>query len=380
MAIPGMQDETFSEQPIEPDLPIIDSHHHLWFLPNETLSALESQNTIFATSMASVFRKYRRYLFDEFSSDVHCGHNIRATIFIDAHAMYRATGPETMRSVGEIEFVNGVAAMSASGLFGDVRLCASIVGGVDLRMGDAVPEILNAHMLAGGGRYRGVRGQAIVHDTDAHILSSKSSAGVMLDPAFRCGFKWLREFDLSFDVFLFEPQLPELLDLARAFPETRIILNHMGSPLGVGRFDGKLDERFPIWRDNIAMLSQCENVAVKLGGLGTPFAGLPSSRRRRWSTSSELASEWRPYIETCIEQFGPKRCMFESNSPVDKAVGSYGTIWNAFKIIASGASDSEKKQLFYLTAENLYKLNTDNIYTNSTRQSYTNSSETSLNS
>jgi L-fuconolactonase len=342
---------------IEPELPIVDAHHHLWIFTESALAAMEARDSIAARALAPNFRRRPRYLFDEFLADLNSGHNVRASVFIDTHAMYRADGPEALRSVGEVEFVNGVAAMGASGLFGDVRPCAGIVGGVDLRRGDAVDEILAAHIRAGGGRYRGVR-SPIVYDEDPKILGAGRGAGtahVMRDGAFRRGFGKLHTFGLSFEAWLFEPQLPELIELARAFAETRIVLNHVGAPLAVGRFAGQREARFPIWRDNIRTLSKCGNVVVKLGGLGIPFGGFKSYMATPSATSDELAAEWRPYIETCIEAFGVNRCMFESNFPVDAAVGSYAVLWNAFKRLAAGASQEEKTALFSGTATQVYR-------------------------
>jgi len=358
-----MTSQTLAEPIIEPQLPIVDAHHHLYFLPEAVLTAMEAQDNISARALAPVFRRQPRYLFDELMADLTSGHNVRASVHIDAEAMYRVSGPEAMKSVGEVEFVNGVAAMAASGLFGEVKACAGIVGGgVDLRLGDTVEEVLTAHIRAGGGRYRGIRGPGLVYDEDSTILGA--GAGVphlLLDAAFRRGFKRLSQFGLSFDAWLFEPQLPELIDLARAFPETPIILNHTGTPMGVGRYAGKRAERFPIWRDNIRTLSRCANVAVKLGGLGIPYGGFKSYLSTPPATSSQLAEEWKPYIETCIEAFGADRCMFESNFPIDAAVGTYAVLWNAFKRLAAGASKEEKAALFSGTATRVYRLKSEDV-------------------
>jgi L-fuconolactonase len=346
-----------AEPIIEPDLPIIDAHHHLWFWPEAVLTAMERQESIAARALAPTFRHHARYMFDEFMADARSGHNIRASVHVDAEAMYRVSGPEAMRSVGEVEFVNGVAAMAASGLFGDVKACAGIVGGVDLKLGDVVDDILGAHVQAGGGRYRGVRSR-IAYDEDRTILGA--GVGVphlLLDATFRSGFRRLKQFGLSFDAWVFEPQLPELIDLARTFPETQIILNHTGTPVGIGRYTGQRDRRFPVWRASIRNLSQCANVAVKLGGLGIPFGGFKSYMRMPPATSLQLAEEWKPYIQTCIEAFGANRCMFESNFPVDSAVCTYPVLWNAFKRMADGASKDEKFALFSGTAIRIYHLN-----------------------
>lgn len=348
-----------TETILEPELPIVDAHHHLWFLSERALAAMEAQDSISAQALAPTFRRQARYLFDEFMADVNSGHNVRATVFVDAHALYRASGPVALRSVGEVEFVNGIAAMSASGLFGDVKTCAGIVGGVDLRLGAPVEEVFLAHIQAGGGRYRGVR-SPVVYDSDPKILGAGVGVPhVLLNAEFRLGFKKLQQFGLSFDAFLLEPQLPDLIDLARTFPETQIILNHVGAPVGVGQYAGRRQERFPIWRDCIRSLSRCPNVAVKLGGLGIPFGGFKSFEASPTFTSLQLAAEWKPYVETCIDAFGADRCMFVSNFPVDSTVCSYAVLWNAFKLIASGASSEERAALFSGTARRIYRLEID---------------------
>jgi L-fuconolactonase len=344
------------EPVIEPDLPIIDSHHHVWYLPETTIPGLATQTSVAAQALLRTFRRHPRYLLDELRADVESGHNVRATVFVNARTMYRSSGPEAMKPVGEVEFVNGLAAMAESGVFGTVKYCAGIVGTADLMLGDAVEDVLRQQIRAGGSRYCGIRATGIAHDNDASILGPGGVAHRMREPKFRAGFKWLHALGLSFDAFLVEPQLPELIDLARSFPETSIILNHCGAPLGVGLYSGKRAERFPLWRENMRTLAKCENVVVKLGGLGTPFGGFKSYGAVRSATSLQLAEEWRPYIETCIETFGAGRCMFESNYPVDAAVCSYPVLWNAFKRLAAGATTAEKSALFSETAARVYRI------------------------
>lgn len=350
-----------STEPIlEPDLPIIDAHHHMWLQSEAALSALDAMDTIISRSIGPTYRRYARYLLDEFLADLQTGHNIRATVFCQCSAMYRVRGPERMRTVGEVEFINGVAAMAASGLFGGIQVCAGIVGGLDFKLGDGVEEVLHAQMQAGGDRYRGVRATGLLSDEDASILGPLNNAPhILKSEKFREGFKWLGRLGLSFDVLLLDPQLPDLVDLARDFPDTQIILNHVGVPLGVGRFAGKREGRFPIWRDNVRALAQCPNVVVKLGGLGIAAPGFKSFRADPPFTSEQLAAEWRPYVETCIEAFGARRCMFESNFPVDTATCTYPVLWNAFKRLAAGASKEEKAALFGGTAKRIYKLDVD---------------------
>jgi L-fuconolactonase len=351
-----MHSASMTEEIIEPGLPIVDPHHHLWFRPGPVLAALEQQENLTVRTLLPTFRRQARYLFDEFLADLNTGHNIRATVFVEVRAMYRAHGPRSLQSVGEVEFANGMGAMAASGLFGDIAMCAGIVGNVDLRLGSAVEEVLQAHVHAGGGRYRGVRANHVAHDADPTILGGGGVPQLMLDRKFREGFRHLEPLGLSYDAWQLEYQLPELLDLARAFPYTQIIVNHAGGLFGLGPYSGRSEERFAGWRANMRSLAQCTNVSVKLGGLGMPTCGFPSSLAPQPPSSAQLAAEWRPYIECCIEAFGVNRCMFESNFPVDAATASYAVLWNAFKRIAGGASDSEKAALFSGTARRVYRL------------------------
>ena len=247
--------------------------------------------------------------------------------------------------------------MSASGLYGSSRVCAGIVGHADLRLGDRVQDVLETHIQAGGDRFRGVR-QGAAWDADASILGSIGlvGPGLYADSGFRAGFKRLAPLGLSFDAWLLQPQISDLTDLARAFPGTQIILDHVGAPLGVGTYSGRRAELFPVWKRSIQTLSQCANVALKLGGLGMPLLGFASYRSAEPATSEHLASDWRPYIEACIEAFGTDRCMFESNFPVDVGTCSYAVLWNAFKRLAKSYSNDEKAALFHGTAQRVYRL------------------------
>jgi len=336
---------------LEPDLPIVDPHHHLWDR-RAVVAQLPPQHPF-----EHVLRRAPRYLLDDLLADTGAGHNIVATVYLECGAFYRADGPAEMKPVGETEFVNGVAAMAASGTYGATRACAAIVGHADLTRGDAVAPVLEAHIAAGGGRFRGIR-QSASWDADARVLGplARTPQGLYLSPAFRAGFARLAPLGLSFDAWMLEPQLPDLVDLARAFPETTIVLDHVGTPLGIGAYAGKREERFAPWRDNMRALAQCANVHVKLGGLAMPFAGFPSLLADPPASSQQLAGEWRPYIETCIEAFGPTRCMFESNFPVDALSCSYATLWNAFKRLAAGAGTDERRALFHNTAARVYRL------------------------
>jgi predicted TIM-barrel fold metal-dependent hydrolase len=318
---------------IEPALPIVDPHHHLWDVDRA------------------------RYLLDELRADTGSGHNIVATVFIEARAMRRAEGPVEMRPVGETEFVNGVAAMSASGLYGSTRHCAGIVGHADLTLGGRVEPVLEAHLRAGGGRFRGVR-YITAWDADTSVRNPAYSPpqGLLGDSAFREGFAVLGRLGLSFDAWLFHPQIGEVADLARAFPGTSIVLNHVGGPIGVGAYAGRRAEEFPGWAASIKMLAACPNVCVKLGGLGMRLGGFGFHELPEAPSSETLASAWRPYVEICIEAFGADRAMFESNFPVDKGSYSYPVFWNACKRLAQGASDTERAALFSGTAARFYRL------------------------
>jgi L-fuconolactonase len=321
------------EEILEPDLPIVDPHHHLWDRPGA------------------------RYLFEELLGDTGSGHDIRATVFVQCRSMYRAGGPEELRSVGETEFVAGVAAQSASGQYGRLRACAAIVGMADLMLGDAVAPVLEAHLRAAGGRLRGIRNSTAWHASD-EVRSNpiKPPPGLLMEPAFRRGVGRLRDAGLSLDVWAYHTQLAEVIDLARAFPDTAIVLDHCGGPLGVGPFAGRREEVLRAWREDIRTLATCPNVVVKLGGLAMRVGGFGFDREPLPPTSERLAAAWRPIVETCIEAFGATRCMFESNFPVDKGMCSYPVLWNAFKRLAAGCSAAEKAALFAGTAARIYRL------------------------
>jgi len=323
------------EEPIDANLPIIDPHHHLW-------------------------DRGLRYLFDELKDDIDTGgHNIRATVYLQCGSMYRAEGDPKLAPVGETEFVNGVAAMSASDLYGSVRFCAGIVGFADLLLGAAVDAVLEAHLRAAGERFKGVRHPS-VWDADPSIRTTqvKYPQGLLLDAKFRAGFARLSHYGLSFESWNYHTQIAELADLARAFPETTIVLDHIGAPLSVGAYAGRRDEVFADWRRSIRGLAECPNVCVKLGGMGMRIFGFGFEEQPLPPSSDDLAKAWRPYVETCIEAFGPQRAMFESNFPVDKVYCSYGILWNAFKKLTAAYSADEKAELFFNTAKRTYRLPT----------------------
>ncbi|MEI6418379.1 MAG: amidohydrolase family protein [Sphingomonadales bacterium] len=334
---------------IDPDLPIIDPHHHLWDRRRAPAAGAHPFEQAIALS--------RLYLLEQLHADMTAGHNVVATVFVECGAFYRADGPPPLRPVGETEFVNGVAAMSASGLYGPARACAGIVGHADLTLGAGVRPVLEAHLAAAPARFRGIR-HSPAWDADAQVLGplQRNAPGLLANPAYRAGLAEMVALGLSWDCWLLAPQLPELIDVARAFPDLSIICDHVGTPLGVAAYAGQRDAGFAGWAADIRALAACPNVVMKLGGLAMPFAGFPSFMADPPASAQQLADEWRPWIETCIEAFGPARCMFESNFPVDRGTCDYATLWNAFKLLAAGASADDKAALFSETARRVYRL------------------------
>jgi predicted TIM-barrel fold metal-dependent hydrolase len=334
---------TMFELPLDPALPIVDTHHHLYDRISEAHAAIAEGK--------------RRYLLDELLDDMNSGHNVIGTVFVDGQAMYRVDGPAEYRVVGETEFVNGQAAMSASGLYGPSRIAAGIVSRADLRLGDRVKGVLEAHVAAGGGRFRGIR-QTGAWDGDEAIFGGMfpNGRGLYLESSFRRGFAHLGPLGLSFDAFVLSTQLADVADLASAFPNTRIVLDHVGGPIGIGPYRGRLTEMFPAWKRGIVEIARRPNVVMKLGGLGSFINGFPTFRAQPPASSQALAADWRPYVEASIEAFGAERCMFESNYPVDSGAGSYGTIINAYKRLTAACSASERDAIFSATAIDVYRL------------------------
>ncbi len=320
-----------TEAILEPELPIVDPHHHLWDRPGW------------------------RYLLDELLADLNSGHRIIATVFLQCGAMHRATGDVALRPVGETEFVNGVAAMSASGGFGPTQVCAGIVGHADLRLGARVDAVLEAHLRAGGERFRGIR-QSNARDESRPVPATAPRPGLLADADFRAGFARLAPHGLSFDAWLHHPQIDELTALARVFPDTAIVLDHVGGPLGTGPYAGRREAEFARWTTSIRALATCPNVRVKLGGMGMPFTNLGLHDGPEPPSSEQLAAASRPFFETCIAAFGPDRCMFESNFPVDKESFSYAVYWNACKRLTQGAGADERAALFSRSAARFYRL------------------------
>ncbi|NIM69818.1 MAG: amidohydrolase family protein [Xanthomonadales bacterium] len=317
------------EAALDPELPICDPHHHLWEYPGS------------------------RYLLEEFRADLAGGHNVASTVFVECLQFYRDSGPEALRPVGETEHVHQLAAGAEPA---QPRIAAGIVGFADLALGARVREVLEAHLEA-SPRFRGIRHATAWHASEqVHNAHTRPAEGLLLDARFREGFAVLVELGLCFDAWIYHPQVPELIDLANAFPQATLILDHMAGPLGIGPFAGDRQAVRNEWARQMDELARCENVLVKLGGRAMTNAGFGWHKRNRPPGSAELAEAMQPYIEHCIQAFGPERCMFESNFPVDRASCSYTVLWNAFKRLGRAYGAAERAALFKGTAERAYRL------------------------
>jgi predicted TIM-barrel fold metal-dependent hydrolase len=326
------------EPSLEPDLPICDPHHHFWDFRTERLP-------------------YTRYLLHELAADIASGHNVRSTVFIEARSMYRADGPEEMRPVGEVEFAQGLAAASASGLYGPGRAAAAIIGHANLNLGERVEPVLAALHAASPNRFRGIR-HSVTWDPSPEVENTAlhRAPGQLGSESFRAGARVLARLGFSFEAWLFSTQLLELAEFAKAVPDLPIVLNHVGGLLREGPYANRDDEVLPVWRQGIAVAAACPNVHVKLGGLGMPRCGFDWHTRARPIGSEELAGAMAPFLAYCIEQFGPERSMFESNFPVDKVSYSYNVMYNAFKRFSINYSPTERAVMFHDNAAQLYRI------------------------
>jgi predicted TIM-barrel fold metal-dependent hydrolase len=324
-----------SEPTLEPEIPICDAHHHFWDLRTERVP-------------------YQRYLLHELVADIQSGHNVRSTVFIEARAMYRASGPEEMRPVGEVEFVQGLAAASASGLYGPGRAAAAIIGHANLNLGERVAPVLEALQAASPNRFRGIR-YSVSWDPHPEV-ESRSVEGQLASDQFRAGARVLARMGLCLENTLYFPQLPELAAFAQAVPDLTIISNHIGGLMRIGPYANRDTEVLATWRRGIAAVAACPNVVMKLGGLGLPRLGFDWHTRGKPLGSEELAEAIAPFLTYCIEQFGPNRCMFESNFPVDKVSYSYNVLYNAFKRVSKGYSAAERAAMFHDTAMRVYRI------------------------
>lgn len=321
-----------TEDTIDPGRPIIDAHHHLW-------------------------EGHHNYLVPDLVQDLDCGHAIRGTVYVECSHMYRADGDPRFASVGEVEWANGVGAEFASGKYGALRGCAGIVGRVDLTLGAFAQEVLEACQARAPDRFCGIRHMAAWDDSpEVNTLRRPPPKDMLLDRTFREGFAQLEPMGLSFDAWVYHPQLPQLIDLADAFPDTSIVVDHCGGLVARGPYAQDRDGWFKQWKASMKALAERPNVVVKIGGLNMRGFGFTFIDRDLPPQSEELAQAWKPIVDTCIEAFGPERAMFESNFPPDKCGVSPRVLWNAFKRLAQGCSEDEKNALFAGTAARIYRL------------------------
>ena len=326
--------EQTHEEVVDPDRRIVDPHHHLWRMPGAD------------------------YLLDDLLADTGSGHRVEQTVFGECHASYRDDGPEHLRPVGETEFV---AAIAEAGDTGPGARIAGIVAHADLRLGGSadghLDEVLDAHVVAGNGRFRGIR-HAISHPHHPEVLAipGRAPAGLAADEAFRSGVRRLGERGHTYESWHYHYQIPEFIDLCRSAPGTVIVLDHFGTPLGVGPYADQRDEIHAAWKADIAELARCPNVVAKLGGLAMPDNGYGWHLADRPPTSDEVVAAHRSHYLHTIDCFGPERCMFESNFPVDRISVSYRVLWNAFKKMVADFTDAERAAMFSATAERIYSL------------------------
>jgi predicted TIM-barrel fold metal-dependent hydrolase len=320
------------EEILDPDLPIVDAHHHFYDRPGW------------------------RYLCEDYRADACSGHAVHASVYMQALTRYRDSGPDRLKPVGETEFV--AQATDEAGVAETApRVAAGIVGHADLRSGARVRDVLEAHIEVGRGRFRGIR-HLTTWDADASLANPLVAvpAGLLQEASYREGLAQLAPLGLSYDAWLFFPQLPELIETATAFPDTTMIVDHCGGVVRIGAYRDRDDEVFERWSASMRELARLPNVHVKLGGLGMRINGFDFDKGEAPPSSEHLARTWEPWIETCIEAFGVDRCMFESNFPVDKGSYSYAVGWNAFKRLTAGYGASERQALFDGTARRVYRL------------------------
>jgi L-fuconolactonase len=325
------------EPVLDPDRPIIDPHHHLWRRPGFD------------------------YLLDDLWADTGSGHRIEMTVFVECGASYRDAGPEHLRPVGETEFVRAIAEASARGaVHAGSRSAArisGIVGRADLTLAERVEEVLAAHEVAGGGLFRGIRhaGARDPHP-EALTIPGRAPEGLYGRADFRAGMKRLGALGYTYDTWHYHHQNRDFAALARAVPDTPMVLDHFGTPLGVGPYAGRREEIFEAWRRDIEEIAACPNVVAKLGGLAMPDNGFGWDRASRPPTSDEFVAAQSRYYLHAIDAFGPARCMFESNFPVDKRSLPYAVLWNGLKKIAARFTDEEQDLMFRATAARVYRL------------------------
>lgn len=324
------------ETAVEPDLPIVDPHVHIFGSEKDT----------------------QYYQMKDYALDLAGGHNVVKTVYMEAYrSAWRTSGPDHLRSVGEVESIVHQSKEPLITKFGHCEFAAGIVASIDLTKGAEVIETLDAHVEAGQGRLRGVR-QVAAYDNGlvGSFIKELPPAGLLDDPNFRTGIAKLKDYDLSFDVWIYHHQLDKFISLVDSFTDITFVLNHMGGLIGVGPYKENRGNAFASWKFNLRRLAERPNVYIKVGGLGMPVCGFNFDHQLHPATSHDLSNAWRPMIDTCIAAFGTKRCMFESNFPVDRQSAGYTEIWNAFKLTTTSLSTTERNHMFFETALRAYRL------------------------
>ena len=318
------------EDVIDPEREIVDPHHHLW---NRGGSVYET---------------------DAWMAETGSGHNVVQSVFVECHAYYHEDGPEHLRPVGETERIAQIAAESA--VRSDGATIAAIVSHADLRL-PVLDEVLDAHRDAAPDLFRGIR-HAGSHpiEPEPMFIPGRAPAGLYADPDFRRGVQRLGARGMTYDTWHYHYQNREFLDLVCACPDTTIVLDHLGTPVGVGQFAGKRAQIFEVWKEDLAAIAACPNVVAKLGGMAMPDNGYGWHQQERPPSSDDFAAAQADWYHHMIDVFGPERCMFESNFPVEKASIGYRVLWNGFKKIAARYSDAEQDAMFAGTARRIYRL------------------------
>ncbi len=318
------------EEAIEGDLEIVDAHHHLW---ESRLGA---------------------YTLDDLCVDTASGHRVVQTVFIDCGASYFETGPDHLRPIGETRYVARAATESERRPGATI---AAIVGHADLTLGPAVAEVLEGHLVEAGDRFRGIRHSGARADDPAVPTSRvRPPPDLYRDETFQHGAATLAAMGLSFDAWQYHPQLDMVGDLARAVPDLTIVVNHLGGPIGVGRYAESPEDVRAELRGGLTRLARHDNVVLKIGGIGMTRFGAAWHHRDQPPTSQQLLGRWGDDIWFAIDTFGPSRCMFESNFPVDGETTPYVVLWNTFKRASAGYSPDERAELFAGTARRVYRI------------------------
>jgi len=325
-----------TEETLEPEIAICDPHHHFWVHRPEPAD-------------------YQQYLLPDLVGDVNSGHNVHSTVFIEVRCEYRTDGPDEMKPVGEVEYVQTIADASASGSHGPTKAAAAIIGHADLKLGEGVRPVLEAMQAASPNRFRGVR-HSVGWD-ESRELANREINGALGTDGYRAGAKVLAGMGLILENSLYFHQASELADFARALPELTIVLNHIGGLVRVGPYANRDEYVLPEWRKGIELMAKAPNIVLKLGGVGQTRFAYGWDERETPVGSEELAETLGPLMNHCIEQFGPERCMFESNYPVDKISYSYNVLFNAFKRLSKGYSATDRANLFHGTAARVYNIN-----------------------